>query len=79
MHILFETFLAILLIYRSFSLRHFVLFYLLDDIARPFISHLKIQAHRPGTREALTKVICLSILQALFLLFCHFQMNPNTP
>ena len=38
---------------------------------------LKIPVHCLGTPDTLKKVICLSILQALFLLLCHFHMNLN--
>ena len=36
---------------------------------------LKIQEHCFGTRDSLKKVICMSILQALFLLLCQLHIN----
>ena len=38
---------------------------------------LKIPVHCFGTWNTLKKVICLIVLQALFLLLCHFHINLN--
>ena len=67
--ILFESFLGILLLDPAFSSN-----ILLNKFVQVFDT-LKIPVHCFGTWD--TKVICLSVSQALFLLLCHFHMNLN--
>ena len=38
---------------------------------------LKFPVYCSGTQETLKKEICFSLLQTLFLLFCHFHMKLN--
>ena len=69
--ILFKSFLGILLLDPDFSS-----IILLHKFVQVFDT-LKIPVHCFGTQDTLKKVICPSILQALFLLLCHFHMNLN--
>ena len=48
-----------------------------DYTTHPWVDTLKSAEHRFETRDALKKVICLSIWRALLLLWCHFHMNLN--
>ena len=73
---LFESFLGILLLYTLFLPPYrSILFHKFVEV----LDTLKIPVHCFGTQDTLIKVICLSILQVLFLikLLCHFHMTLN--